>query len=244
MRQGRRGVRGMDGRACDRSWRWHVRIHMMVPELPWDDFLRYLCDPTTHVASEGCKNQNQTPTVMLDQLLSSLQSQAVPQLISKFGLNEQQAGGSINAAADSVKEALGEAMASVSMMPSTSSAARRTRPVPMGCWATSAVSCRTSSPVRWAWMRVRPAAWRLSCCRCSQTWFPNTWVAMRRTCSPSSAEEAWQEWRKDCSATSSSRSRVRSGHFGRLVRHEQGGRSVCSSSRLSWSNTSRYRSPP
>lgn len=44
---------------------------------------------------------------MLDQLLSTLQQQAAPQLMSKFGLNEKQAGGSISAAADSVKEVLG-----------------------------------------------------------------------------------------------------------------------------------------
>jgi hypothetical protein len=43
---------------------------------------------------------------MLDQILSSLQSQAAPQLISKLGLNETQAKGSITAAADSVKEAI------------------------------------------------------------------------------------------------------------------------------------------
>lgn len=56
---------------------------------------------------KGTRTKTKHRKSMLDQLLSSLQSQAVPQLISKFGLNEQQAGGSINAAADSVKEALG-----------------------------------------------------------------------------------------------------------------------------------------
>jgi len=43
---------------------------------------------------------------MLDQILSTLQSQVVPQLISQQGLNEKQANGSINAAADSVKDVL------------------------------------------------------------------------------------------------------------------------------------------
>lgn len=44
---------------------------------------------------------------MLDQLLSSLKEQAMPQLMNQFGLNEKQAGGSVSAAAESVKEALG-----------------------------------------------------------------------------------------------------------------------------------------
>ncbi|MBL7952768.1 MAG: hypothetical protein JNM62_13735 [Flavobacteriales bacterium] len=44
---------------------------------------------------------------MLDQLLSTLQQQAVPQLMSQFGLDQKQAGGSISAAADSVKEVIG-----------------------------------------------------------------------------------------------------------------------------------------
>lgn len=44
---------------------------------------------------------------MIEQLLSSLQQQAAPQLMSQFGLDQKQAGGSIQAAADSVKEALG-----------------------------------------------------------------------------------------------------------------------------------------
>jgi len=44
---------------------------------------------------------------MFDQILSSLQKQAMPQLMSQFGLDEKQAGGSVAAAADSVKEALG-----------------------------------------------------------------------------------------------------------------------------------------
>ncbi len=43
---------------------------------------------------------------MLDQILSALQSQAAPQLISKFDLNETQAKGSVTAAADSVKDAI------------------------------------------------------------------------------------------------------------------------------------------
>ena len=44
---------------------------------------------------------------MLDQILSTLQSQAAPKLMSQFGLDEKQAGGSIAAAADSVKEVIG-----------------------------------------------------------------------------------------------------------------------------------------
>ena len=44
---------------------------------------------------------------MLDQILSTLKSQAAPELISKLGLNEEQASGSIHAAADSVKEVIG-----------------------------------------------------------------------------------------------------------------------------------------
>lgn len=46
---------------------------------------------------------------MLDQILSSLKDQAAPQLMSKFGLNEQQTNGSITAAADSVKQVIGGA---------------------------------------------------------------------------------------------------------------------------------------
>jgi hypothetical protein len=44
---------------------------------------------------------------MFDQILSSLQTQAAPKLMSQFGLNEKQVGGSIAAAADSVKQVLG-----------------------------------------------------------------------------------------------------------------------------------------
>lgn len=44
---------------------------------------------------------------MLDQILSTLQSQAAPKLMSQFGLDEKQASGSIAAAADSVKEVVG-----------------------------------------------------------------------------------------------------------------------------------------
>lgn len=43
---------------------------------------------------------------MLDQLLSGLKDQAMPELISKFGLDKQQAEGSVKAAADSVQEAI------------------------------------------------------------------------------------------------------------------------------------------
>lgn len=43
---------------------------------------------------------------MLDQIINTLKQQAGPQLISQFGLDEKQVGGSISAAADSVKEAL------------------------------------------------------------------------------------------------------------------------------------------
>lgn len=68
----------------------------------------YPCVTQRHMQRQkGARTKTKHRQSMLDQLLSSLQSQAVPQLISKFGLNEQQAGGSINAAADSVKEALG-----------------------------------------------------------------------------------------------------------------------------------------
>ncbi|MFT3885572.1 MAG: hypothetical protein QM724_09115 [Flavobacteriales bacterium] len=41
---------------------------------------------------------------MFDQILSQLQGQAVPELMSKFGLDTKQATGSVHAAADSVKE--------------------------------------------------------------------------------------------------------------------------------------------
>lgn len=44
---------------------------------------------------------------MLDQILSTLKSQAAPELMNKLGLNEQQTNGSILAAADSVKEVIG-----------------------------------------------------------------------------------------------------------------------------------------
>ena len=44
---------------------------------------------------------------MLDQILSTLKSQAAPELMNKLGLNEQQTKGSILAAADSVKEVIG-----------------------------------------------------------------------------------------------------------------------------------------
>ena len=44
---------------------------------------------------------------MLDEILSTLKSQAAPDLMTKSGLNEQQTNGSINAAADSVKQVIG-----------------------------------------------------------------------------------------------------------------------------------------
>ncbi len=44
---------------------------------------------------------------MLDEILSTLKSQAAPDLMNKIGLNEQQTNGSINAAADSVKQVIG-----------------------------------------------------------------------------------------------------------------------------------------
>ncbi len=44
---------------------------------------------------------------MLDQILSTLKSQAAPALMHKIGLNEQQTHGSIHAAAESVKEVIG-----------------------------------------------------------------------------------------------------------------------------------------
>jgi len=44
---------------------------------------------------------------MLEQILSTLQSQAAPQLMSQLGLDQEQASGSIAAAADSVKDVLG-----------------------------------------------------------------------------------------------------------------------------------------
>lgn len=44
---------------------------------------------------------------MLEQIISTLKSQAAPELMSKLGLNEDQAHGSIHAAADSVKEVIG-----------------------------------------------------------------------------------------------------------------------------------------
>ncbi len=44
---------------------------------------------------------------MLDQLLETLKGQVGPELISKIGLNQDQANGSINAAASSVKEVIG-----------------------------------------------------------------------------------------------------------------------------------------
>lgn len=44
---------------------------------------------------------------MIDQLLSSLQGQLAPELMNKIGLDQQQATGSINAAAASVKQVIG-----------------------------------------------------------------------------------------------------------------------------------------
>lgn len=44
---------------------------------------------------------------MLDEILENLKSQAGPDLMNKIGLNEQQTHGSINAAADSVKQVIG-----------------------------------------------------------------------------------------------------------------------------------------
>lgn len=44
---------------------------------------------------------------MFDQILSTLEKEAAPALMSKLGLNQQQASGSVNAATDSVKEVLG-----------------------------------------------------------------------------------------------------------------------------------------
>lgn len=46
---------------------------------------------------------------MLDQLIQQLKGQVGPELISKIGLNQQQADGSIEAAADSVKQVVGGA---------------------------------------------------------------------------------------------------------------------------------------
>lgn len=46
---------------------------------------------------------------MLDQILSTLQQQAGPELISKLGLNKEQAEGSVNAAASSITQVLGGA---------------------------------------------------------------------------------------------------------------------------------------
>ncbi|MCB0763885.1 MAG: hypothetical protein R2815_01250 [Flavobacteriales bacterium] len=44
---------------------------------------------------------------MLERIITSLREQATPELIGKLGLSESQASGSINAAADSVKQAIG-----------------------------------------------------------------------------------------------------------------------------------------
>lgn len=44
---------------------------------------------------------------MFEQILSTLQQQAAPELMSKLGLDQKQASGSIHAAADSVKEVVG-----------------------------------------------------------------------------------------------------------------------------------------
>lgn len=44
---------------------------------------------------------------MFEQVLSQLQGQAVPELISKFGLDPKQANSSVHAAADSVKQVVG-----------------------------------------------------------------------------------------------------------------------------------------
>ncbi len=44
---------------------------------------------------------------MLDEILSTLKNQATPELMNSIGLNEQQTNGSINAAADSVKQVIG-----------------------------------------------------------------------------------------------------------------------------------------
>ncbi|MBS1583756.1 MAG: hypothetical protein JST66_16275 [Bacteroidetes bacterium] len=46
---------------------------------------------------------------MFDQILSTLSQQATPELMSKLGLNEKQATGSVHAAADSVKQVIGGA---------------------------------------------------------------------------------------------------------------------------------------
>jgi hypothetical protein len=43
---------------------------------------------------------------MFDQILSTLEKEAAPALMSKLGLNQQQASGSVNAAASSVKDVL------------------------------------------------------------------------------------------------------------------------------------------
>ncbi|MBX2982825.1 MAG: hypothetical protein WBB32_05735 [Flavobacteriales bacterium] len=43
---------------------------------------------------------------MFDQILSTLQKEATPVLMSKLGLNQQQASGSVNAAASSVQEVI------------------------------------------------------------------------------------------------------------------------------------------
>jgi hypothetical protein len=48
-----------------------------------------------------------TPNTMLDEILSTLKNQATPELMNTIGLNQQQTEGSINAAADSVKQVIG-----------------------------------------------------------------------------------------------------------------------------------------
>ncbi len=58
------------------------------------------------VPGHNASNPN-TQYNMLDEILETLKSQAGPDLMNKIGLNEQQTSGSINAAADSVKQVIG-----------------------------------------------------------------------------------------------------------------------------------------
>ena len=60
----------------------------------------------TVVPGHNASNPN-TPSTMLDEILETLKGQAAPDLMNKMGLNDQQTSGSINAAAESVKQVIG-----------------------------------------------------------------------------------------------------------------------------------------
>lgn len=95
---------------------------------------------------------------MIDQLISTLKAEAMPQLMSKFGLSDSQADKSVVAAADSVKEVVtgGNGLGLDDLMGLFGQGGK-------GSGTDAILSqlggvMKGSLPGRPAWMRARPAA--------------------------------------------------------------------------------------